>query len=224
MTWNPDPDEAPTRAFQVPQPRPAASRTDPTVLRTTAATGPPPPPLRPATTSTVAKLIVPVAIGAGVAVVLGTYGKLHTPTGIAVSVAGFSGPLQVKVWLATVAVVLAVVQLITALAMWGKLPLRGSWVSPVHRWSGRVAFVLTIPVVIHCLYALGFADYSARTLAHSILGCLFFGVFTTKMLVLTKHGLAGWVLPLFGGAVFAALVGVWATSAAWFFGTSGFQF
>jgi len=192
---------------------------------TATAPEPPPEPQRPAPASagTVAKLIVPLAIGAGVAVVLGVYGKVHTPTGIAVSVAGFSGPLTVKVWLATVAVVFAVVQLVTALAMWGRLPLRGSWVAPAHRWSGRIAFVLTLPVVVHCLYALGFATYDLRTFAHSLLGCLFFGAFTTKMLVLTKHGLAGWVLPLFGGLVFAALVGVWATSALWFFSTSGLQ-
>ena len=206
MTWNPDPDESPTRRFRTMQaPQPSA-------------------PPRPASAGTVAKLIVPLAIGAGVAVVLGVYGKVHTPTGIAVSVAGFSGPLTVKVWLATVAIVFAVVQLVTALAMWGKLPLRGAWVSPVHRWSGRIAFVLTIPVVVHCLYALGFATYDLRTLAHSLLGCLFFGAFTTKMLVLTKQGLAGWVRPLFGGLVFATLVGVWATSSLWFFSTSGLQF
>ncbi|MFG1921185.1 DUF6529 family protein [Cryptosporangium sp. NPDC048952] len=221
MTWNPEPDESPTRAFHgVPSPSPGyPPQPEPTVLRTPA--GPPP---EPASARTVTTLILPLAIGAGVAVVLGVYGKVHTPTGIAVSVAGFSGPLTVKVWLATVAIVFAVVQLVTALAMWGKLPLRGSWVSPVHRWSGRIAFVLTIPVVVHCLYALGFATYDVRTLAHSLLGCVFFGVFTTKMLVLTKHGLAGWVLPLFGGAVFAALVGVWATSALWFFTTTGLQF
>ncbi|WP_073266091.1 DUF6529 family protein [Cryptosporangium aurantiacum] len=169
-------------------------------------------------------MIVPIAIGAGIAVVLGAYGKLHTPTGIAVSVAGFSGPLTVKVWLATLGMAFGVFQLVTALAMWGKLPLRGSWVSPAHRWSGRIAFVLTLPVAVHCLYALGFADYSTRTLAHSLFGCIFFGMFTTKMLVLTKKGLAGWALPLFGGLVFATLVGVWATSALWFFSTSGFQF
>jgi hypothetical protein len=188
----------------------------------------PPPDLAPATPAsagTVAKVIVPVAIGAAVAVVLGTYGKQHTPTGIAVNVAGFSGPLTVKVWLATAGVTLAVVQLLTALAMYGRLPgVKGGWLGPVHRWSGRIAFLLTVPVVIHCLYALGFSDYSTRTLAHSLLGCLFFGVFTTKMLVLTKRGLAGWVLPLFGGLVFSALVGVWATSALWFFATSGIQF
>lgn len=229
MTWNPEPDESPTRPFRA-VPTPPAGQADypagqadypppspePTVLQATAP--------RPASAGTVTKLIVPLAIGAGVAVVLGVYGKVHTPTGIAVSVAGFSGPLTVKVWLATVAIVFAVVQLVTALAMWGKLPLSGSWVSPAHRWSGRIAFVLTIPVVVHCLYALGFASYDLRTLAHSLLGCLFFGVFTTKMLVLTGHGFAGWVLPLFGGLVFAALTGVWATSALWFFTTTGFQF
>ena len=178
-----------------------------------------------ASASTVAKLMVPVGIGAAVAIVLGVYGKVHTPTGIAVSVAGFSSPLTVKVWLATAAVTLAGVQTLTALGIYGQLPrVRGAWLGPVHRWSGRTAFVLTVPVVVHCLYALGFSDYTTRTLAHSLLGCLFFGVFTTKMLVLTKRGLAGWVLPLFGGLVFAALVGVWATSALWFFTTSGIKF
>ena len=64
-------------------------------------------------------LIVPFLIGAAVTVLLGVYGGLHEPTGIAVSIAGFSGPLAAKVWLATVAVVLAVVQLFSALAMYG---------------------------------------------------------------------------------------------------------
>ena len=61
-------------------------------------------------------------------------------------------------------------------------------------------------------------------LIHSLLGCVFFGVFTVKMLVLTKRGLAGWVVPLLGGLVFAVLVGVWLTSALWFFDTSGVTF
>jgi hypothetical protein len=180
---------------------------------------------KPATSGSVSKLIIPLAIGAGVSVALGVYGRVHTPTGIAVSVAGFSGPLTVKVWLATVAVALAVVQMFTALAIYGRLPgVRGAWLGPLHRWSGRIAFLFTIPVVVHCLYALGFSDYSPRLLAHSLLGCLFFGAFTTKMLVLTRKGLAGWVLPFFGGLVFTALVGVWSTSALWFFTTSGFKF
>jgi len=76
-------------------------------------------------------------------------------------------------------------------------------------------------VVVHCLYALGFATYSTRTMAHSLLGCVFFGAFTVKMLSLPKRGLPGWALPLLGGLVFAALVGLWLTSAFWFFTTVG---
>jgi len=68
------------------------------------------------------RLFVPVDAGAAVAVALGVYGGLHTPTGIAVSVAGFSSPLTVKVWLATGAFVFALVQFFSALVMYGKVP------------------------------------------------------------------------------------------------------
>jgi hypothetical protein len=56
-----------------------------------------------------------------------------------------------------------------------------------------------------------------------VLGCVFFGVFTVKMLVLTEDGVADWVLPLLGGFVFALIVGLWLTSALWFF-TNGATF
>lgn len=176
----------------------------------------------PAGAGTVAKVIVPLAVGAGVCVTLGLYGRLHEPTGIAVSIAGFSNPLTVKVWLTTGATVLAVVQLISALMMYGKLPApAGPAVGTVHRWSGRIAFLLCVPVAVHCLYALGFGTYGGRELAHSLLGCVFFGAFTTKMLLLTRQGLAGWMLPLAGGLAFATLLGLWLSSALWFFTTSG---
>ena len=97
-----------------------------------------------------------------------------------------------KVWLATGAALLALVQLLSALAMYGKLgSFKPAWASTVHRWSGRLAFLLTVPVAVHCLYALGFADYDTRVLAHSLLGCFFFGAFTAKMLILPKQGLPG---------------------------------
>jgi hypothetical protein len=44
-------------------------------------------------------------------------------------------------------------------------------VSPVHRWSGRLAFLVSIPVAMHCLYALGFQAFDLRVLVHSLLGC-----------------------------------------------------
>ncbi|PZF94755.1 hypothetical protein C1I99_19065 [Micromonospora deserti] len=167
-------------------------------------------------------LFVPLLVGAAVAVALGVYGRTHTPTGIAVNVAGFSGPQTVKVWLGSAAALFAVGQLLSALAMWGRLgPFSPSWAGAAHRWSGRIAFLLAVPVAVHCLYALGFADHDLRTLAHSALGCFFFGAFTTKMLALPRPGLAGWTLPVLGGVLFTALMGVWLTSSVWYFTTFG---
>ena len=170
-----------------------------------------------------AGLLVPLLVGAAVAVALGVYGGLHTPTGIGVNLAGFSGPLQVKVWLTTVALVLALVQVVSALVMY-RSHYPPQWIGGVHRWSGRIAFLAVIPVAVHCLYALGFQTLTPRAFTHSLLGCLFFGAFVVKMLGLRRPGLPGWVLPAIGAVVFAALVGLWWTSSLWFFTTFGFEF
>jgi hypothetical protein len=182
----------------------------------------PAPPSAPARSGT-ALLVVPALIGGLVALALGMYGRLHGPTGIALNLAGFSSPGYVKTWLATVATVFAIIQLVSALVMYGKVPRVSapSWIGDLHSWSGRIAFIVAVPVAVHCLYALGFQGYSTRVLLHSIFGCLFFGAFTVKMLVLPKRGLPGWVLPVLGAVVFTLLVAIWFTSAYWFFGTFG---
>lgn len=180
-------------------------------------------PVVPSPAGSAVKLLVPVVIGAVVSVTLGVYARVHDATGIAVSVAGFSSTQTVKVWLASAAALFAVLQLLSALVMYGKLPPAPapSWIGGFHRWSGRTAFLLSIPVAVHCLYALGFQSYDTRVLAHSLLGCVFFGAFTVKMLLLTRRGLAGWVLPLAGGLVFTTLIGLWLSSALWYFTTTG---
>jgi hypothetical protein len=170
-------------------------------------------------------LVVPVLVGCLVSLTLGIYGRLHSPTGVAVDVIGFSNGGTVKSVLATGAVVFAVVQVLSSLVMYGKVRwiTAPSWIGGLHRWSGRIAFILTVPVVVHCVYALGFETFNARVLVHSIAGCLFFGTFTVKMLALTRRGMPGWVLPLFGGLAFALLVLIWFTSAFWFFTTFGWS-
>ncbi|HTR93352.1 MAG TPA: DUF6529 family protein [Trebonia sp.] len=180
-------------------------------------------PVQPATSAGL--LVVPALVGCLVALTLGIYGRLHSPTGVAVDIAGFSSPGTVKAWLASAAVVFALVQVGSSLVMYGKVPwiAAPSWIGGLHRWSGRIAFILTVPVVVHCLYALGFQTYNARVLVHSIAGCLFFGTFTVKMLSLTRRGMPAWVLPVLGGAVFALLVLLWFTSAFWFFSVFGFK-
>ncbi|MDQ0602953.1 hypothetical protein QF037_007298 [Streptomyces canus] len=167
-----------------------------------------------------ARYLVPALVAAAVAVALGVYGKVHDPAGTAFNLAGFSSTGAVKSWMATVAVFFAVVQFFSALMMYGRLP-GPSWSGVLHRWSGRVAFLVAVPVAVHCLYALGYQTYEARVFWHSLLGCFFFGVFSAKMLLLRSERLPNWLLPIVGGLVFTALTIIWLTSALWFFRTFG---
>jgi hypothetical protein len=170
--------------------------------------------------------VIAVLIGSAVAVGLGVFGKVHDPQFFSINVAGFSSGIAVKTWMATVAIVLALFQFGSAFAMYGLLP-RGrvpSWVSTAHVWSGRLAVLASVPVAVHCLYALGFQSTDTRVLFHSLFGCFFYGAFVAKMLLLTRKGLPPWVIPIAGGLVFFGLVFIWLTSALWFFQTSSVTF
>jgi len=164
------------------------------------------------------RILVPILIGSLVSVALGVYGNLHKGDSIVFQVSGFENLALAKSRLALVAAFFVLVQLGSALVMYGKIRwiTTPSWIGTLHRWSGRIAFFVAVPVGVFCLYGIGFQHYDARSLVHSLLGCLFFGVFTVKMLVLTKRGVAGWVLPVLGGLVFTVLVATVLTSAAWF--------
>ena len=132
--------------------------------------------------------------------------------------------LQMKAWFTSAASALLLVQVVTALWMWGRLPVRREapgWVAPLHRWSGASAFVLTLPPAVHCLWSLGFAGDSPRVLGHSLVGCLFYGAYAAKMLGLRLRGLPGlgvagarWPRPRPARLI-------WLTSALWFFSRSG---
>jgi len=171
-----------------------------------------------------APLAVVFLAGAVVALSLGLYSRLHTAAGRPLFTLGFSGMLQMKAWLTTAATTLLVVQLLTALWMWGRLPRAGaapSWAPVVHRYTGSLAFIITLPVAFHCMWALGFATASVRVVAHSVAGCLFYGAWAAKMLGLRLRGMPSWALPVLGGAVMTLLVLLWLTAALWFFTRSG---
>ncbi len=132
----------------------------------------------------------------------------------------FEDTIHMKVWLATAAALLACVQLFLAFWIYRKLPWpRPGWVPSVHRWTGRTAFVLTLPVAYHCIFKLGFQDYDDRVLAHSLFGSAFFGAYVAKVTIVRLHRFPKWVLPTAGGLVFALLIGLWYTSGYWFFTT-----
>src|ERR1700722_18622484 len=165
-------------------------------------------------------LLVALLSGCGVALLLGLYAKLHHPTNYALDVGGFSSPLYAKAWLTTAAAVFAIVQLITGARITRQAA--PAWMATVHRWSGRIAILLTVPVIIHCIYALGFGTYSARVIAHAVLGCSFYGACVTKMPCLVRRtSRPKWIFPVMGGVVFVSLIALWATSALWLFATKG---
>src|SRR3954469_13504503 len=168
------------------------------------------------------KLLVAAAAGAAVALALGVYGHVHDPSQKLVFTLFFSSTIAMKVWLVSVAVAVALVQVSPAIWLYGKLPWQPKpWTGDVHRISGRLAFLFSLPVAYHCLWSLGFQDTDARVLAHSLLGCAFYGAFVTKVTVVRARGLPGAALPIAGGLTFALLVAVWFTSAFWFIGEQG---
>jgi hypothetical protein len=169
-----------------------------------------------------ARLLLAGVLGALVAMTLGLYGHLHDPASDLSISLGFTDTITMKVWLATAAVLFAVLQLVSALWMYGRLPFTApGWLGSAHRISGRLAFLLSLPVAYSCLYTLAFQDTSARVLAHSILGCAFYGAFAAKVVLVRSRSLPGFVLPLAGGLVFCVLVAVWMTSGLWFISENG---
>ncbi len=102
----------------------------------------------------------------------------------------FSSTIAAKAWLASGALALAVVQVLTASRMWGKLQgvVRLSFATSkrIHIWSGRLAVLLTLPVFFHCVTMLGFRTPDARVATHSVGGSFVYGVLAAKLLVIGR--------------------------------------
>jgi len=169
-------------------------------------------------------------IGAAVALTLGFYGRLHEPaaqrsTAMLVWTINFESAqamLQFKSWFTTLAIVFALVQLVSGLRLRDRIGFPRTiplWYADFHRLCGTLALLCTIPVAYHCLWSLGFQSSlsNPRVVAHSVLGCFFYGAFVTKILAVRTHRNPRWLVPMMGGAVLAVLVGVWLTSALYFF-------
>ncbi len=139
----------------------------------------------------------------------------------------FSSTIAAKAWFATAAVVLAIVQVTTAARMWGRLGflrMHGPGVATLHRWSGRLAFLFTLPVFFHCVTILGFETPDTRVAVHSVTGTFVYGVFAAKMLIVRDRSLPGWALPAAGLTMASILVLLWLTSSLWYFTNVRFGF
>jgi len=177
---------------------------------------------RQAATRTKATAALAWLAGAVVAVVLGVYGSLHTPTGQTITTFGFSSMIAMKVWLGVVAGLLGVVQLVLALWMYGKLGRAApGGVAAAYRMTGVATVLVSLPVAFHCLWSLGFQSYDTRVMLHSTLGCVLYGAFVTKVIAVRSRSMPQWMLPLAGGLLFTTLVLVVLTSSIWFLRSIG---
>ncbi|HEX9056871.1 MAG TPA: DUF6529 family protein [Ktedonobacterales bacterium] len=136
----------------------------------------------------------------------------------------FSDTLHMKVWLTTAAMALGFFQLLTAARIYDLLrfPPPGRFYRIVHRWSGRTAIALTVPVAYHCIFLLGFGTYDPRVYIHSAVACTLYGAFLTKVVFVRSGRYPRWAIPIAGGLLFTILLGIWLTSALWFFGTPSY--
>jgi hypothetical protein len=162
-------------------------------------------------------------LGIGVAVAIYVAGRLNQPN-YAFSLFGQANPFGLKSLLATVALGLAVLQVLLALWIYRRLPLAGSPPRPVpavHRVVGFILFAVTVPIAVHCLIAYGVQLTSIRVAVHSLAGCFFYGAFVAKVLLVQSRRLPRWALPVAGGTL-AVVIGVlWWTSALWYY--NGFK-
>ncbi|MFJ2304095.1 DUF6529 family protein [Streptomyces sp. NPDC087787] len=160
--------------------------------------------------------LLPLAVAVG----LYAFGRTHTPD----YTSGLFGRHGVGVYdlkarLGSALMALALVQLLLGLWMYRRLPGAGAAphrVPPTHRLIGLLAFLLSLPVAYHCITAYGVKFTSSRVAVHSITGCVLYGAFVAKVLVVHSRRLPGWALPAAGGVLVTAVALMWYTAALWF--------
>jgi hypothetical protein len=166
------------------------------------------------------------AAGAAVAVLIGVFGRAHDPTLDGTTTLGFHTVIQMKVIVSTVVALCVLFQQLSALVIYGKLPIKAPpWLGKAHRASGTTALVLGAFVAYHCLWALGLEyghlkdgeKVGARTVIHGVLGCLIVGTAVVKIVAVKSRRAPGWFLPVAGGLLFTLFIAALLTSTLWYY-------
>ncbi|MEQ8839489.1 MAG: DUF6529 family protein [Acidimicrobiales bacterium] len=171
-----------------------------------------------------AALAVPFAAGAATALALGIYASVHEPTGRDFVLTGFSSASSWKSMFASVTVVLFFVQISLGLRIAGRLGPRlppPPWARDVHRLVGTIAFGMSIPVVFHCLWTLGYRADDTRLALHSLLGCVAYGLYVAQVLTVRSGDRPEWAVPVTGAMLGIAMIVAWWTSALYFYAGIG---
>jgi hypothetical protein len=121
---------------------------------------------------------------------------------------------------ASLAFVLAVLNLLIMLQLYGKLrlfPWMPESLAWWHRRQGDVILVVFVLIAYHCV-RYGYIDpASPRVLAHSVLGSLTMAVITLKLLTVRWIPRLMERIAIIGATLFVATTGTVLTSALWYF-------
>ncbi|WP_371496772.1 DUF6529 family protein [Kitasatospora sp. NBC_00374] len=160
--------------------------------------------------------LLPIAVTAG----LYWFGRAHSPD----YTSGLFGQYgddanRLKAQLGSALEGLALVQVALALWMYRRLPGAGAAPRPVrtvHRAVGLAAFLLSLPIAYHCITAYGVELSDSRVAVHSVTGCVLYGAFAAKVIVVRHRRLPGWALPVAGAFLVCAITLTWYSAALWF--------
>jgi hypothetical protein len=161
--------------------------------------------------------VLAIAVGLAVA----AFGTVHDPD-YATGLLGrdYVDATRLKAWLTTGVAALALLQLVLALWIYGRLPRVGTaprWAHVTHRLNGAATVALTLPIAWHCLTAYGFQTDSPRVAVHSVAGCAFYAVFVAKVCLVHDRRQPGWALPLAGTLLLLVIGVLWYSAALWVF-------
>jgi hypothetical protein len=136
-----------------------------------------------------------------------------------------SEPLDFVFWKslgASVAFVLAVLNLLIMLQLYGKIRLFSGapqFLARWHRRQGDVILVLFVLIAYNCVTR-GYVDPdSPRVLAHAVLGSLTLAVITLKFVTVNWIPRLMERIAIIGASLFVATTGTIFTSALWYFVT-----
>ena len=94
----------------------------------------------------------------------------------------------------------------------------------IHRWSGRLAVLATIPVAFHCIFILGFQTTDARVFAHFAARLVRLRRPGSQALVRPRPRPSALACPACRGTLFTILAALWSTSSLWYFTEVEFGF
>ena len=129
-----------------------------------------------------------------------------------------------KAIIASVVVVLAILQFATMSIIYGWLPgseaLRQR-LRPYHLWEGRLVLIFVAIVASLCLITWGPRATSLRVLLHSILGITVVLTLISKVVVIRFVPSFSKFIPVLGSILFVSFIAIWFLTAYWYWFTDG---